>query len=120
MEKFGITAMGLSKDVKASMGYVGEIQGNLSRFLLTDGEVMWYCRLKRRFRRPKFAVVWVSPNGQIFKQDYFQNVWEDHEFAKTTLKLDPQRPDIFLGRWRVTIYEKKELVDDRFFEVVSA
>ncbi len=89
-------------------------------FSVKDGQVTWYCKLKKRslIRKPLFRAIWYGPNGRVFKQEDFMVAFGNHELAKYGIAWDAAQADGIVGTWHVQIYYKGDLLDDRTFEVV--
>lgn len=124
MEKFKIESMGLAKDVD-NLFIGSKIGERTNRFSLSDGKVTWFCKFSYGLRsvgavlvRPKFVATWYGPSNKIFKHETFKNAYGNNDLARNELKLDPNHPEQFIGKWRVEIRYKDEILDEQEFEIV--
>ncbi len=125
MEKFGIDEVGVARDVD-NLLFGSSVQGAGAHFSLADKRVTWYVKfkeglfanLKAAMKRPKFRAVWYGPSGEVWKEDEFTIASGNSRLARNTLKFD-SCGDKCVGTWRVQVWKKEELLDEREFEVVA-
>lgn len=124
MQKFGIESMGLSRDVDNWL--VGSrIEDAGTRFSLSDGKVVWFCKFKSGFRsvvaavnKPELTASWFAPDGSLYQKETFTIAFGNAQLARNELKFDTAHPEHHLGSWRVWVHHQGELIDDRRFDVV--
>ena len=86
-------------------------------------EIIWYAffgvrgGFKNNFSR-RYHVQWYAPDGTLYLEEDFKAGFINETVAKTSLRLNLPLKDSFIGRWRVRVWKKNTLLDDRYFEIV--
>jgi len=120
----GMTQYGLAKNVKQKWNFVdADAAGANVVFSDKTNEIYWFAQfgfkgsvlnnVSRTFR-----IKWYSPNGRLYHEAVFKSGLINETFIKTVLKLNPPLEDGLIGRWRVRVWKKDMLIDDRYFEIV--
>ncbi|MSR77651.1 MAG: hypothetical protein EXS63_05435 [Candidatus Omnitrophica bacterium] len=122
----GVRQCGLAKEVRLNLTFDG-VKGSGFGVMFSDKnrDIYWYAVLglkaaamNNTFGKP-FRIEWISPDGKIFHQQKFGTGWTDL-LAKTNLHLRSPFNRDWLGRWRVKVWKKDKLIDDRYFEWVQS
>lgn len=120
----GITEYGLTTQVKQKWTFDHvETAGILNVFPDTTREIFWFAQFgiagsfKNNFVR-SFRIAWHAPDGSVHREQKFKSSLINETFVKTSLKLPQPLPDHLIGRWRVRVWKKDTLIDDRVFEIV--
>jgi hypothetical protein len=122
----GITQYGLTTKVEQNLILdEAKTSGTNIVFPDTTPEVIWFAQfgirgsMKNNFSR-SYQIEWYSPDGKLYLRNKFKSGFWNETFAKTSLKLPKPLPDLLIGRWRVRVWKKKTLLDDRYFEIVRS
>ncbi len=65
-----------------------------------------------------FWIEWYSPDGELFLRNKFKANIFFEGFMKTPLELRQPLDESLIGRWRLRVWHKDILVDDRYFEII--
>lgn len=86
------------------------------------GKIFWFAKFKDRgpftdLFPGKFRIEWYAPNNRLYHKEIFK-VSDDPSFACVALELDQELGDRALGQWRVRVWKKDKLIDERGFRIV--
>lgn len=122
----GITQYGLTTKVKQNLTFdEAKTSGTNVVYPDTTPEIIWFAQfgilgsMRNNFSR-SYQIEWYSPDGKLYLRNKFKSGFWNETFAKTSLKLPRPLPDSLIGRWRVRVWKKKALLDDRYFEIVRS
>jgi hypothetical protein len=125
-DKFGVAECGLALDVKRKASII-DIDASMRNlvFPATTRKIVWYARFgpkgmaQQQIPR-KFKIEWYGPDGKLYHQVEFKSSFWMEDLVKQDLEFSaPLLPEM-TGRWRVRVFCKGELLDDRYFEIVRA
>lgn len=125
--EFGIKDMGIAKKV-TNLWVAKKVSGEQRIFPLSQRSIDWFVQYDYLsanswkalgLMHRKYRAYWYSPNGRLFSEQEFGQSEIRAEFAKTTLRWDPELGNYLIGEWLVRIFENGKLVDERTFEVVQ-
>lgn len=123
-EAVGLQDYGLTTKVKQKLTFNGvKSSGVLNIFPDKTPEIFWFAQftikgsIQNNVSR-KYRIAWYAPDGKIFHEQRFKSSLINETFVKTPLKLPQPLPEELIGRWRVTVWKKDLLIDDRYFEIV--
>ena len=125
--EFGIQDIGIAK--KVTNLWVGKtVSGEQRIFPLSQANIDWFVQYDYMsanswkalgLNHRKYRAYWYSPNGKLFSEQEFIQSKVRAEFAKTSLKWDPELGDYLVGQWLVRVFEDGKLLDERTFEIVG-
>ena len=121
----GIQECGLSTKVKQAwtFDHVKTAGTNLI-FPRTTKEIFWYAQFtlkggaKNNISR-SYRIEWINPQGQVHASENFKSSLWNEMFIKKSLQLDVPAKEELIGRWRVRVWKRQTLIDDRYFEIVA-
>ncbi len=125
--EFGLLDMGLAKKV-TNLWLGKKVTGEQLIFPLSQGSVDWFAQYEQwssnswkalGLQHRKYRAYWYAPNGRLFSEQDFMQSKVRAEFAKTTLKWDPELGKFLTGKWLVRIFEDGKLLDERTFEIIA-
>lgn len=123
--KLGVEDCGLALSIKRKMSVVDiETGGNALVFPASVEKIIWYARfgLKGAMQQqiPRtFFIEWYGPDGKLYHSAKFKSSFWMEDLIQSSLELPKPVSQERIGRWRVRVFCKKELLDDRYFEIVK-
>lgn len=91
--------------------------GERGVFPLSSETITWYGRFSQA---RELTVYWYTPDLTLYKKESPKVSFAGGEaLARSELNFDPSLGDWLVGRWRVLVWEKDRLIDDRSFRVVK-
>jgi len=119
-----IKRVGVARSVETKdRGYQPNPIGMSDVFPVSVQRIGWFAeftyggQLKNAFSK-NFEVEWFSPDGKLYRSESFSV--ENHAwYTWTSVWLDPALGSLAIGKWRVRVWKKEQLVDDRVFEITS-
>lgn len=125
-EAAGIKECGVAAKVKQKLTFQDvKTSGNNLVFTDKTPKLFWFAQfgisgsLKNNLL-PAYRIQWFSPDGQIFHEEKFKASFWNETFIKKSIDLKTPVQSPCLGRWRVRVWKKDVLIDDRFFEIVKS
>lgn len=100
--------------------------GHQKVFELGDKAIAWKGRFHgtgKSKNQPsrEIRVEWYTPDLTLYKKENCKLSLASSELgARSELHLDPALGDWLVGQWRVLVWEKDKLIDDRSFRVVKS
>lgn len=88
-----------------------------------SGKIFWFAKFKYRgwftdLFSGKLRIEWYAPNNRLYHEEIFK-ISDDPSFACVALELDRELGDRALGQWRVRVWKKDKLIDERGFRIVK-
>lgn len=122
-EAVGLDHFGLAASMKPAVTMI-EAKTTHEGLVFSDqtSEILWFGQfgprgmVQNNFSRT-FRAEWYSPDGKIYHRAKFKSGFFNEALARTPLKLEQPVQDDLLGRWRVKVWKKDTLIDDRYFEI---
>ena len=121
----GIQECGLTTWVKQKWTYTDvKTKGNNLVFTANAREIIWFAQfniqgmMKNDISR-KYRIQWISPDGKIYREEKFKSSLWNESFIKRSIKFNSTIEKPYIGRWRVRVWKKDSLIDDRFFEIAK-
>lgn len=118
--------LGLALSVKdrtfsTSFDLEAKVKGGGLVFPSATEEINWYAyRAQHRtgfsLKQLKLRVFWYAPGGELVQEDKAKN---KVTLFTSKLKLQNISSEKRLGKWRVRVFDKEKIFDDRYFEVIS-
>jgi Zn-dependent protease with chaperone function len=122
-QKVGMIEAGLAEDVDNFVLGV-RAKGEGSVFPANLREIVWYAKFDptggmKHYVSRKYRIQWYQPDGTLFYEEEFKAGLWNETLAKATLRLNPPLDTKLIGRWRVRVWKKDRLVDDRYFQIIN-
>ncbi len=122
----GIKECGLTTHVKQNWDF-GSVKtsGNNVIFSNNTPEIIWFAQftirgsMKNDVAR-KYRIQWIPPNGGIFHDEEFKSSLWNETFIKKSIQFKTPIEKPYIGRWRVRVWKKDTLIDDRYFEIIRS
>lgn len=90
-------------------------------FSLEDKEVLWWGNIGERFIPHTAQVQWISPAGRVFQQStVFSGGSLGSNYMLARLRIKNNIPQDLQGDWRVKVFFKGELIDEKKFIIGKA
>ncbi len=122
----GIKECGVTTKVKQKWTFQDvKTSGNNLVFTDKTSQIFWFAQfnlsgsMKNNISR-SYRIQWLSPDGQIFKDENFKASFWNETFIKKSIKLEAPVQAPHIGIWRVRVWKKDVLLDDRAFEIVKS
>lgn len=123
----GIAQWGVAQDVKTNWDpnkFGLKTKGEQLQFPRTIKQLYWYASFSMegmlKHQVPKaYNIEWVQPDGKIFQKNSFKSSFWNETYLKTKINLPQPIAENLIGRWRVRVWSKNHLIDDRYFEIVG-
>ena len=126
-ESFGFQKWGLAKSVRfRAFPLKLEITGQQLLFSSSTTEITWFAQLSQKgqlrtiFKKGGFYIKWYSPDNRLyFEEDVSGELRRSGVYMHSVLKLPQPLPAELLGVWRVKVFKKDKLLDDRKFKIIN-
>ena len=83
-----------------------------------DKEVVWVGRfILLSNLHAKYKAEWYSPDGKIFEQQVFENLFCNNRYAITSFIIANRIPESLYGKWKVTVFWDHKKIDERYFYI---
>lgn len=121
----GIKECGLSTSVKQKWTFTDvKTKGNLLVFPDTTPEIFWFAQFGLRGSAQNnisrsYHIQWIRPDGKVHHEEQFKSSLWNETFIKKSIEFKVPIQRFLLGRWRVRVWKKNQLIDDRYFEIIS-
>lgn len=121
----GIKECGLSTSVKQKWTYAEvKTKGNSLVFPDSTREIIWFAQfglrgsMKNNMSR-SYRIQWIAPDGSIFLDEKFKSSLWNETFVKKSIQFEIPIKEQSIGQWRVRVWKKDQLIDDRYFEILK-
>lgn len=120
-ESVGILEAGVAEKIKIGI-LTPKAVGPSDVFSPKLKEITWYCffdstgQMKNSFF-PKYFIEWYKPNGDLLTRKNLKPRASRPALMDSKLELKQPLHPSWVGRWRVKVFKKKKLVDDRYFYI---
>jgi len=123
-DAFGVAECGLALEVKRKASII-EIDAKMNNlvFPASSGKIVWFARfgmkgmLQQQIPR-SFKIEWYDPGSHLYAHSEFKSSFWAEDLIQSDLVLPATVPPEMIGRWRVRVWCKGKLLDDRYFNLM--